>query len=60
MKGNPMNMTRMSRADVKVRPYAERSTAELSYIRAVLNQQGNPVPVDLNAALIERGIVLDN
>lgn len=44
---------------VRFRPYTERKTAELLYIRAVLAQQDRAIPADLDAALIERGISPD-
>lgn len=42
------------------RPYSERTTSELTYIHAALEQRGSPVPVDLIAALTDRGIILND
>lgn len=40
------------------RPYIERSLNELTYIRAVLIQKEEPVPSDLEAAIVEQGGLL--
>jgi hypothetical protein len=39
----------------QITPYAQRNTADLLYIAAVLNQREEPRPTDLDAALIARG-----
>jgi hypothetical protein len=41
------------------KPYHERSLNNLLYLHRVLTERDMPVPVDLIAALTERGVVLD-
>jgi len=40
------------------RPYNERSTNNLLYLKAALEQQGELVPTDLLTALSSRGVIV--
>lgn len=39
------------------RPYIERGVAELNFIHLRLSQMGEPIPVDLEAALAHHGVI---
>lgn len=43
----------------KPRPYAERNIHELVYIRRKLQELDEAVPVDLDAAIVAKGGILD-
>jgi hypothetical protein len=43
-----------------IRPYNSRPTHDLIYVATVLTQMSKPIPVDLAAALNERGIAVSD
>lgn len=53
-----MNTQRLSTTEVQPRPYRERSTSNLLYLKAALEQRGELVPTDLLSALGSRGVIV--
>lgn len=48
----------LSGSEVNVKPYAERSTNNLLYLKAALEQRGELVPLDVLTTLSSRGYIV--